>query len=87
MERIYKEENGEIISVVKDLSAELVVETVFDGRKTARYLRIYLDGDNTETYGPDRPCLRVGFFPDGKTVATVTLFNDPEGVELKWLRP
>ena len=87
MEKTFKKENGEIVSVVKDLSAQLVVETVFKGRETARYLRIYLDGDNPNTYGPDRPCLRVGFLPDGKTIATVSLFNDPEGAELNWQRP
>jgi hypothetical protein len=86
MKKIFKKENGELVSIVKDLSAQLVVETVFDGRETAQYLRIYLDGDNPEPYGPDRPCLRVGFLPDGKTVATVSLINDPEGAEIKWRR-
>lgn len=87
MEKTFKNENGNVVSIVKDLSAQLEVETVFDGKENARYLRLYLDGDNPNSYGPNRPCLRVGFLPDGKTIATISLFNDPEGAEFKWLRP
>ena len=80
------EDNGKVISEVKDLSKQLVAETVFDGRPKARVVRMYLDGDNPGTFGPDRPCLRVELAADGKTVVAVSLLNDPSGAELNWKR-
>ncbi len=78
--------NGGIASTVKRLSPQLFAETVFDGQKEANSLRIYLDGERPGSYGPDRPCLRVVFADDGKTIVDVALFNDPEGAELHWKR-
>lgn len=87
MEKTYKDPDGTIVSVVKDLSAQLETETVFHGKDRAEVVRLYLDGNRTApAYGPKRPCLRVQFAPDGKTIDHIVLLNDPQGAEFEWKR-
>ena len=88
MEKTYKNPDGTVISVVKNLSPQLETETVFHGKDKAEVLRLYLAGDRTApAYGPKRPCLRIEFAPDGKTIVNIVLLNDPQGAELNWQRP
>lgn len=78
---------GKVISTVNALSSQLEAETVFHSKDKAEYLRIYLDGDRTkEAYGPDRPCVRIQFAADGKTVVKISLLNDSQGADFEWQR-
>jgi len=87
MNNIFKDEFGNTVSTVNDLSPQLEVETVFHGKNEAEYLRLYLDGDRTApAYGPNRPCVRIEFADDGKTVTKISLFNDPQGADFEWKR-
>jgi hypothetical protein len=86
MEKIFKKENGDVVSVVKDLSPQVIAETIFDGRPQAHAIRLYLDGENPDTCGIYRPCLRVEFSADGKTVVAVDLLNDPRKEKMHWKR-
>lgn len=80
-------ENGDVISTVTQLTPQLEVETVVHGKPTAEVVRVYLDGERTAyTYGPDRPCIRIEFAPDGKMVVGIALFNDPDGKDFNWRR-
>ena len=87
MEKTYKDPNGKIVSVVRDLSPQLETETVFHGQDRAEVVRLYLDGDRiAPAYGPERPCLRIQFAPDGKTISNIVLLNDPQGADFEWKR-
>jgi hypothetical protein len=88
MEKVFKDrETGEVISTVNQLTPQIEVETVKHGKSVAEILRIYLDGDCALTpYGPDRPCIRIEFAADGKTVKRINLYNDPQGADFEWQR-
>lgn len=87
MDNIFKDEFGNIVSTVNNLTPQLEVETVLHGKKQAEYIRLYLDGDRiAPAYGPSRPCVRIQFAPDGKTVTKISLLNDPLGDDFVWER-
>lgn len=86
MEKIFRNNDGTIISKVLSLTPQLVTETLFKGRPNAEAVILYLDGENSRTIGPERPCLWIKFAADGKTIVSISLTNDPQGANFHWQR-
>ena len=83
----FRDLNGKVVSTVNNLTPQLEVETVVNGKEKADVIRLYLDGDRSvPAYGPARPCIRIEFAGDGKTVMEISLLNDPSGEKFEWKR-
>lgn len=83
----FTDSKGNVVSVVENLTPQIEAETVVHGKEKADYIRLYLDGDRTTfSSGPNRPCVRIEFAADGKTVVKISLLNDPAGADFEWKR-